>query len=110
MSITTPIWVWLPGQNEPAQAGELLTKGSATRFIYHSEYIQTPQTSALDPTELPFTRSTKGTAILGSDGLPGVVRDAKPAGYGADRIRALYGDQLTALELLGQPLISRPIW
>lgn len=32
--------------------------------------------------------------------LAGVIRDAKPAGYGADRLDAQAGRALTALELL----------
>lgn len=99
MMVVTPVWVWLPGQNEPTRAGELVN-GSSSRFIYQPDYTKTAGALALDPVELRISRSAKGTAILGSDGLPGVVRDAKPAGYGEDRLQAMHGGKLDALQLL----------
>lgn len=99
MTVVTPVWVWLPGHNEPTRAGELVN-GNSTRFIYRTDYTKTVGALALDPVELRISRSSRGAAILGSDGLPGVVRDAKPAGYGEDRLRAIHGDKLDALQLL----------
>lgn len=99
MTSVTPVWVWLPGRNEPIQAGELVNAASS-RFIYRPDYLKTEGALALDPVELRISRSSRGTAILGADGLPGVVRDAKPAGYGADRLKAIHGDNLDALQLL----------
>lgn len=99
MMVVTPIWVWLPGRNEPTRAGELVN-GKSSRFIYRPDYAKIEGALALDPVELRISRSSRGTAILGSDGLPGVVRDAKPAGYGEDRLKAIHGDNLDALQLL----------
>lgn len=99
MKVVTPIWVWLPGRDEPIRAGELVN-GNGTRFIYQPDYLKTAEALALDPVELRLSRSSKGTVVLGSDGLPGVVRDAKPSGYAEDRIRAIHGDNLDALQLL----------
>lgn len=99
MMVVTPVWVWLPGQDEPTRAGDLV-HGNSSRFIYHPDYANTVGALALDPVELRISRSSRGTAILGADGLPGVVRDAKPAGYGEDRLKALHGDKLDALQLL----------
>lgn len=99
MTVVTPIWVWLPGRDEPIRAGDLVN-GTGSRFIYHPDYARTEGALALDPVELRLSSSSRGTAIVGSDGLPGVVRDAKPAGYGADRLKALHGDNLDALQLL----------
>jgi hypothetical protein len=87
MTVITPVWVWLPGRDEPTRAGELVN-GNGARFIYRPDYARADGTLALDPVELRITRSSRGTAILGVDGLPGVVRDAKPAGYGEDRLKA----------------------
>lgn len=95
----TPIWVWLPGRDDPVRAGELVN-GHGSRFIYSPDYAKTAGALALDPVELRISRSSRGTAIVGSDGLPGVVRDAKPAGYGEDRLKAIHGDNLDALQLL----------
>lgn len=99
MTVVTPVWVWLPGRDEPTRAGDLVS-GSGSRFIYLPDYLQTEGAQALDPVELRMSRSSRGAAILGSDGLPGVVRDAKPAGYGEDRLKAFHGGKLDALQLL----------
>lgn len=99
MTVVTPVWVWLPGRDEPTRAGDLVN-GSGSRFIYLPDYLQTEGAQALDPVELRMSRSSRGAAILGSDGLPGVVRDAKPAGYGEDRLKAIHGGKLDALQLL----------
>lgn len=99
MTVVTPIWIWLPGRDEPVRAGDLVNSHSA-RFIYLPGYTKTEGALALDPVELRMSRSSRGVAILGSDGLPGVVRDAKAAGYGEDRLKAIHGDNLDVLQLL----------
>lgn len=93
MTVVTPVWVWLPGQDEPTRAGEIVSS-TGSRFIYQQEYLKTAGALASDPVELRLSRSSRGTAILGSDGLPGVIRDAKPAGYGEDRLKATHGNNL----------------
>lgn len=98
-TVVTPVWVWLPGRDEPTHAGELV-HGIGARFVYRPDYVQTDGALALDPVELRLSRSSRGTAVLGADGLPGVVRDAKPAGYGEDRLKAIHGDHLDPLQLL----------
>ena len=95
-----PVWVWLPGRAEPVQAGELAGVGPGARFAYLPDYLGRPDAVALDPVELRLTRKKRGMVLGASDGLPGVVRDAKPAGYGADRLEAQAGRALTPLELL----------
>jgi serine/threonine-protein kinase HipA len=99
MTVVTPLWAWLPGRDEPVRAGDLVN-GHGARFIYLPEYAKTAGALALDPVELRISRSSRGVAVLGSDGLPGVVRDAKPAGYGEDRLKAVHGDHLDVLQLL----------
>lgn len=94
------VWVWLPGRAEPVQAGELAGIGSGARFAYLPDYLGRSDAVALDPVELRLTRKKRGMVLGASDGLPGVVRDAKPAGYGADRLEAQAGRALTPLELL----------
>jgi serine/threonine-protein kinase HipA len=95
-----PVWVWLPGRAEPVQAGELAGVGPGARFAYLLDYLGRPDAVALHPVELRLTRKKRGMVLGASDGLPGVVRDAKPAGYGADRLEAQAGRALTPLELL----------
>ncbi|EJL78829.1 HipA-like protein [Polaromonas sp. CF318] len=95
-----PVWVWLPGQAEPVLAGELTVMPAGGRFRYVETYLGLEQPVSLDPVELRLTRRVRGIALRGADGLPGVVRDARPAGYGADRLNAQAGRELSALELL----------
>lgn len=98
-TVVTPVWVWLPSQDEPTRAGEIVN-GNSVRFVYRPDYLTAEGALALDPVELRISRSSRGAAILGADGLPGVVRDAKPAGYGEDRLKAIHGANLDALQLL----------
>jgi len=96
---TVPVWVWLPGHDSPLQAGELAAEATA-RFTYLPDYLARADALPLDPVELRLVRSSRGIAIPAADGLPGVVRDAKPAGYGADRLVSQAGANLSPLELL----------
>lgn len=97
----TPVWTWLPDTAEPVLAGTLISGAGHGRFVYAPDYLERPLALPLDPVELRLNRSARGIALLGGDGLPGVLRDAKPAGYGEDRLRARHGgDELGALDLL----------
>lgn len=97
---TTPLWIWLPGQVDPVQAGTLQAEPGAGRLTYAADYLKHPQALAPDPVSLHLSRKAKGLALTAADGLPGVVRDAMPAGYGADVLTAAAGRPLSALELL----------
>lgn len=98
--MTTPVWTWLPGSTEPVLAAHLEVHASQGRFCYEQSHIDTPNARALDPIQLRFSRKSSGMAVLKDGGLPGVVSDAMPAGYGADRLHARHDRQLTPLELL----------
>lgn len=97
---TVPIWVWPPGQDAPLHAADLTVDRASSRFAYCADYLDRAEARPLDPLELRPVRSARGIAIRGADGLPGVIRDAKPAGYGADRLAAQAGTPLSALQLL----------
>lgn len=94
-----PVWVWLPGCDAPLHAADL-TVGHMARFNYRPDFLSREDAIPLDPVELRMVRSARGIAIPAADGLPGVLRDAKPAGYGADRLNAQAGTELGPLELL----------
>lgn len=96
-----PVWVWLPGSNTPLHAADIETEG-LPRFHYLPDYLQREDALALDPVELRLVRGRRGLTLNAADGLPGVIRDAKPAGYGADRLVAQAGRDLAPLELLEQ--------
>lgn len=93
---TTPVWTWLPGNHEPILAGQL----GIGHFSYDPAYKAHAAARALDPLQLPLTRRASAIRLPVAPGLPGVVLDAMPAGYGADRLNAHHQRELTALELL----------
>ena len=99
MSDAVPVWVWPPGATEPVQAADLEPQGEERfRFAYRASYTDAPRPVPLDPVSL---RLKKGQ-VFGR--LPGVIMDAKPAGYGQDRLNAAlngkYKRDLTDLELM----------
>lgn len=100
MADAVPVWVWLPGTNEPVHAGHIApqSSGKAATFSYHLDYLGRPDRVALDPLQLRLRKGSIG--LSAADGLPGVIRDAKPAGYGQDRLVAREGRDLAPLELL----------
>lgn len=95
-----PAWVWLPGADEPMLAAHLAVSEGSGRWIYTPDYLALAERIAVDPVSLRLIRRERGIAIPFKDGLPGVVRDACPAGYGADRLTARSGKSLSPLELL----------
>src|SRR5690606_20602272 len=70
------------------------------RFTYDTAYRQMPNARPLDPMRLRITASAAPMRIPGDAGLPGVILDAMPAGYGRDRLQARFDRELTPLELL----------
>jgi len=90
----------LPDEPEPVLAGELRIEPRAGRWRYGDSYLATAGTFSLDPLQLPLKGGAKERLQRASDGLPGVVRDAMPAGYGADRLRAKFGDGMGEQDLL----------
>ena len=48
MTVVTPFWVWLPGQDEPTRAGEIVA-GTGSRFIYRPEYLKTAGAGVGEP-------------------------------------------------------------
>lgn len=97
-----PVWVWLPGRVTPVRAGILTVAPSGEgRFTYDPEYLDHGAAVALDPVDLRLNRRARGVAVRGKDGLPGVIEDAAPAGYGRDLLRLLHGSRIRdALDLL----------
>lgn len=95
-----PVWLWLPGATEPVEAAGITAVAGGSRWLFTDSYLAHQDAISPDPRQLRLTPSRKGSALLEEDGLPGVVRDAMPAGYGADRLDAAANKKLTPLELL----------
>ncbi|MFZ3139751.1 type II toxin-antitoxin system HipA family toxin [Polaromonas sp.] len=70
------------------------------KLRYEAAYLGIPHARPLDPMALRFSRKSAGIPILKDGGFPGVILDAMPAGYGADRLNARHARELSALELL----------
>ena len=88
---SVPVWAWLTGETEPILAGELRTDESKTgHFVYDESFMGREGAVPLDPIQLRFDRRRKGIPVAEHEGIPGVIRDACPAGYGAELITKRY--------------------
>lgn len=96
--MSTPVWTWLPGSTEPIRAADLEVDSSGSKFTYTTSYLELSGALALDPMRLRL--AARPVSVVGDPGLPGVIQDAMPAGYGSDRLRDKHGADLTALDLL----------
>jgi serine/threonine-protein kinase HipA len=102
--MSTPVWTWLPGSPEPVLAGHVEAAAAGLgrgKFWYEPSYANLARARPLDPVRLRLSASPKVMPILGqATGLPGVLIDAMPSGYGQDRLNARHGRDLSPLELL----------
>jgi serine/threonine-protein kinase HipA len=97
---TTPVWTWLPGQSEPVLAAHVEVDASGGYFKYEAAYHQMSGSRALDPISLRFGSGSRSIRLQGKKGLPGVVLDAMPEGYGRDQLQAKHQHELSPLDLL----------
>ncbi len=95
----TPVWLWPPGMAEPCLAATLAVGASGGVWHFAPDFVGAG-TPSPDPIRLPLGRGTRPIHFPGHDGLAGVVRDAMPQGYGADRLEAQAGRSLSPIELL----------
>ena len=77
-------------------------KAGRGKLRYEAAYLGMQHARPLDPMALRFSRKSAGIPILKDGGFPGVILDAMPAGYGADRLNARHARELSALKLLEQ--------
>jgi serine/threonine-protein kinase HipA len=98
--MTTPIWIWLPSACAPVLAATLELGNGQGRLRYEAAYMEMAAALPLDPVVLRFSRKAAGVPIGKNGGFPGVIMDAMPAGYGADRLHARNERELSPLELL----------
>ena len=98
-----PVWVWLPGAHAPVQCGVFRLENKVGTFYYLDDYRARADALALDPLNLPFTRSTRGLKETRQGGLFGVFRDASPEGFGLALLERLRNtaiiDPMQRLEL-----------
>lgn len=98
-----PVWAWLPGSVLPVECGTFGWEPGLGRFLYSGDYRSRKDAIAIDPINLPFTRSTKPASTTLMNGVFGVLRDAAPEGFGLDLLNAKYGnrtlDEIERLDL-----------
>lgn len=78
-----PVWLWLPGDVEPTACGRFTLEGRVGKFEYRQAYVE-DHDLALDPVHLAVGGRPRAIKEHKQDGLFGVIRDAKPEGYGLD--------------------------
>jgi len=86
---TKPVWVFQPGQSRPIRCGELELEGGVGLFRYDEAYLKAPGALALDPLAMPLGSRVRTMKETAQGGLFGVVRDAKPEGYGLDLLASI---------------------
>lgn len=81
-----PVWIWLPGQTRPVQAGRFTLQGTAAiplgSFTYDKAYVERPDRIALDERQLRGFRGTARTTDY--QGVFDILRDVVPEGFGLD--------------------------
>lgn len=81
-----PVWIWLPGQTQPVQAGIFTLAGTAAiplgSFAYDKAYVERPDRVALDERQLRGFRGTAKTTDY--QGVFDILRDVTPEGFGLD--------------------------
>lgn len=99
---TRPVWVWLPGDPHPVQAGRFTLTGGPKpvgTFAYDPAYLAQPGRVALDPLNMPLTARTFREVRQG--GLFGAFRDACPDGFSLEMLERRYaGRLLSPLDVL----------
>ncbi len=95
---TRPVWLWLPGTVAPIECGTFAWSAGLGKFSYSEEYRARDDAIAIDPINLPFTRSTKPATTTRMSGVFGVMRDAAPEGFGLDLLIAKHGRHLDEVE------------
>ncbi|MGE4240039.1 type II toxin-antitoxin system HipA family toxin [Ramlibacter sp.] len=111
---SSSVWTWLPQHHAPVRCGVFALERGVGTFAYDGEYRQRADAVALDPVNLPFTRSQRPAKETRQNGLFGVFRDASPEGFGLamleamhhkslasplDRLEASVGDAVGAIEV-----------
>lgn len=89
-----PVWVWLPGSVVPVECGTFSWEPGLGRFSYSEAYqARKDEAVAIDPMNLPFSRSKKPATTTAMKGVFGVLRDAAPEGFGLDLLNAKHGNR-----------------
>ncbi|WP_087863466.1 type II toxin-antitoxin system HipA family toxin [Comamonas thiooxydans] len=101
--ITKPVWIWLPGQSTPVQAGRFtLAQGTKPvgSFFYEDAYLARADALPLDQGQLKYFKRRPPKATR-NEGLYDVFKDVKPEGFGLDLLTRKHSrSSITDLEAL----------
>lgn len=75
-----PLWVWLPDQAEPTQAGTLTLSTTGYALTYEADFIKNG--IGIDPIALRL-----GPRPISSNQMPGVIVDASVARHSRSQFR-----------------------
>jgi serine/threonine-protein kinase HipA len=98
---TAPVWVWLPGEPTPVQAGAFSfegERGSRGRFRYEKSYLAHDKKVALDPLALPL--EPREAVETEQDGIFGAFLDSGPDAWGLRVLEIQLGYEPEPLEAL----------
>lgn len=74
------VWVWLPGEVEPAVAGRLAKDGKNLVFNYGKSYLERDNKLPIYTPELPLRSGV--LPLMSGLQIPGCLRDASPDAWG----------------------------
>lgn len=75
------VWLWLPGATEPIVVGKLTKVDKRVLFTYGQSYLDNPKAIPIYDKELPLQSGTQEKS-LGTEAMPGCIRDAAPDAWG----------------------------
>ena len=75
------VWIWLPGETEPVVAGKITKADKRILFTYGQSYLDNPKAVPIYDKELPL-RSGVQEKRIGTEAMPGCIRDAAPDAWG----------------------------
>jgi len=96
------VWIWLPNKEEPIVAGKLSKFDKRIVFTYGQSYLNNPNAIPIYDKELPLIKGPQEKP-LGSEVIPGCIRDAAPDAWGRrvilNKLLGLKGQNADTAEL-----------
>lgn len=75
------VWIWLPAERDPVVAGKITKADKRILFTYGQSYLDNPKAIPIYDKELPLQSGVQEKK-LGTEAMPGCIRDAAPDAWG----------------------------
>lgn len=75
------VWIWLPDETDPVVAGKITKADKRILFTYGQSYLDNPKAIPIYDKELPLQSGIQEKK-LGTEAMPGCIRDAAPDAWG----------------------------